>query len=184
MLCEAALDRDLVTRFDDLFERFYGQMFGLVYRVLGDRADAEEVLQEAFLRLARSDVQARPDEEVAAWLRRVGLNLAFNRGRDQRRARDGVERIGQLGAAEPAQPDDPDRVVVRHEEQREVRRALAALPERQRACLLLRHAGYSYLEIAATLGVAVGSVGVLLSRAERAFRESYESYQERAHDRS
>ena len=50
---------------------------------------------------------------------------------------------------------------------------LAALPERQRACLLLRHAGYSYAEIAATLDLAIGSVGVLLARGERAFRDAY-----------
>ncbi len=54
-----------------------------------------------------------------------------------------------------------------------MRRALAALPERQRDCLLLRHSGCSYAEIAAALGIAIGSVGVILARAERAFRESY-----------
>jgi DNA-directed RNA polymerase specialized sigma24 family protein len=48
------------------------------------------------------------------------------------------------------------------------------LPERQRNCLLLRHSGYSYAEIAATVGIAAGSVGVLLARGERAFREIYE----------
>jgi RNA polymerase sigma-70 factor (ECF subfamily) len=63
--------------------------------------------------------------------------------------------------------------VLRAEEQRAVRRALAALPERQRACLLLRHAGFSYAEVAATLDLAVGSVGVLLARGERAFRDAY-----------
>jgi DNA-binding CsgD family transcriptional regulator len=62
---------------------------------------------------------------------------------------------------------------LRHEAREQVRAALAELPERQRACLLLRHAGHSYAEIAATLGVAVGSVGVLLARAERAFRDRY-----------
>ena len=62
---------------------------------------------------------------------------------------------------------------LRQEEQAEVRRALAELPERQRTCLLLRHSGYSYAEIAATLGVATGSVGVLLARGEQAFRAIY-----------
>jgi len=54
-----------------------------------------------------------------------------------------------------------------------VRRALAEVPERQRECLLLRHSGYSYAEIAATLDLAVGSVGVLLARAEHTFRTTY-----------
>ncbi len=69
--------------------------------------------------------------------------------------------------------------MIAREEQEAVRAALSRIPERQRDCLLLRHAGYSYLEIAATLGVAVSSVGVLLARAEQAFRATY---QEDTHD--
>jgi RNA polymerase sigma-70 factor, ECF subfamily len=74
------------------------------------------------------------------------------------------------GASEMASPSE---LVVRQEERADVRRALLEVPERQRECLLLRHAGYSYAEIAATLGIAVGSVGVLLARAERAFSITY-----------
>jgi DNA-directed RNA polymerase specialized sigma24 family protein len=48
------------------------------------------------------------------------------------------------------------------------------LPERQAAALLLRHSGHSYREIATALGVAEGSVGVLLARGERAFRRAHE----------
>src|SRR5205807_1894766 len=76
---------------------------------------------------------------------------------------------------------DPARTVARVEEQAAVRAALASLPERQRDCLILRHSGHSYAEIAAALGIAVGSVGVILARGERAFRETY---QERSHDLS
>jgi RNA polymerase sigma factor (sigma-70 family) len=67
----------------------------------------------------------------------------------------------------------PAGVLIRTEEQAAVRQALAEVPERQRDCLLLRHSGYSYAEIALTLGIAVGSVGVLLARAEHAFRATY-----------
>ena len=164
------------TRFDALFQRFYAELFGLVYRVLGDAMATEDTLQEAFLKLSEQPaLQLRPDVEVGAWLRRVGLNLAFNRLRSDRRARARLERVGrlELGGQEAAGDGDAGRLVIRHEEQAAVRLALAELPERQRECLLLRHAGYSYLEIAATLGIAVGSVGVLLARAERTFRETY-----------
>jgi RNA polymerase sigma-70 factor (ECF subfamily) len=106
---------------------------------------------------------------VGAWLRRVGLNLAFNRVRDARRHRQRLERAAHL---EPVAYEEPDRAE-QGEEQASVRRALAELPDRQRECLLLRHSGYSYAEIAATLDIAVGSVGVLLSRAERAFGVIY-----------
>jgi len=167
-----------VTRFEALFAQFYPELFGLVYRVLGDRMETEDALQEAFLKLAdNAQLQARPDVEVAAWLRRVAMNLAFNRVRSARRARARLERVGRLEetGAEPLESDlsGPSGLVVRDEERAAVRRALAEVPERQRECLLMRHSGYSYLEIAAALGIAVGSVGVLLARAEHAFRAHY-----------
>jgi RNA polymerase sigma-70 factor (ECF subfamily) len=159
-------------RFDVLFDRFYTPLYGLVYRVLGERMVSEDVVQEAFLKLAdETALQARPDVEVGAWLRRVALNLAFNSIRGERRAQARLERVGQLETGEVS--DSPATVLLRREEQADVRRILADLPERQRECLLLRHSGYSYAEIAATLGIATGSVGVLLARAEQAFRVSY-----------
>jgi len=167
-----------VSRFDALFEQFYPELFSLTYRVLGDRMETEDTLQDAFLKLSdEPDLQARPDAEIGAWLRRVGLNLAFNRLRSARRARARLERVGRLERRdeEPLVSDltSPSGEVLRAEERAAVRRALAAVPERQRECLLLRHSGYSYAEIAASLGIAIGSVGVLLARAEHAFRTHY-----------
>jgi RNA polymerase sigma factor (sigma-70 family) len=166
------------TRFDTLFQRFYSELFGLVYRVLGDRMETEDTLQEAFLKLSDDSViQARPDPEVGAWLRRVAINLAFNRLRSAKRARARLERVGRLERSDEEPTDSellgPSGLVVRQEEREAVRRALAEVPERQRECLLLRHSGYSYAEIALTLDLAVGSVGVLLARAEHAFRSTY-----------
>jgi len=166
------------SSFDRLFAQFYPELFGLVYRVLGDRMEAEDTLQEAFLKLSDDGVvQARPDGEVGAWLRRVAINLAFNRLRSAKRARARLERVGRLDRNDEEPTDNemlgPAGVLIRTEEQATIRRALAEVPERQRDCLLLRHSGYSYAEIAMTLGIAVGSVGVLLARAEHAFRATY-----------
>ncbi len=193
-------------RFDDLFRQFYPRLVPLAARLLADRAEAEDVVQEAFLRLARTAPDAnedaptdqgrqpdvvqtgasapasglldRPDEVVGAWLRRVVLNLGVNRLRDRRRAEARLTRAGQLDASldperGPADDGSPSAALLRAEAQAEVRAALAALPERQRDCLLLRHGGHSYAEIAATVGIAAGSVGVYLARAERAFRAIY-----------
>jgi RNA polymerase sigma factor (sigma-70 family) len=169
-------DAHVVTRdrFETLFEHFYGELYGLVYRVLGERMSAEDVVQEAFLKLSDDPLlQQRPDPEVGAWLRRVALNLTFNRTRGERRARARLERVGRLEVSEAETLETPASVMLRLEDMAEVRRALIDVPERQRECLLMRHSGYSYAEIAATLGIAVGSVGVLLARAEHAFRASY-----------
>jgi RNA polymerase sigma-70 factor (ECF subfamily) len=167
------------ARFDELFLRFYPELFGLAYRVLGDRMAGEDVLQEAFLALsAEPALLDRPDAEVGAWLRRVVMHRAFNSLRSERRARLRLERFVQLDGAAASDAAAASADVLKREEQAEVRRALADLPERQRACLLLRHSGYSYAEIAATLGVATGSVGVLLGRAEAAFRLSYRRHEQ------
>src|ERR1700716_2348471 len=166
------------SRFDALFQRFYAELFGLVYRVLGDRMETEDTLQETFLKLSDdAELQARPDSEVGAWLRRVAINLAFNRLRSAKRARARMERVGRLERSdeEPTDSDmlGPASLLVRQEEQAAARTALAEVPERQRESLLLRHSGYSYAEIAMTLGIAIGSVGVLLARAEHTFRATY-----------
>jgi RNA polymerase sigma-70 factor (ECF subfamily) len=196
-------------RFDDLFRLFYPRLVPLAERLLGDRAEAEDIVQEAFLRLARSGhgersdasigtselgsdatpehptptddggpLLDRPNEVVGAWLRRVVLNLGVNRLRDRRRADARLLRAGRLNPAldperGPSDDDSPSHALLRAEARDEVRAALAMLPERQRACLLLRHAGHSYAEIAATLGIAIGSVGVYLARGERGFRATY-----------
>jgi RNA polymerase sigma-70 factor (ECF subfamily) len=162
-------------RFAGVFRDRYRELHGLAYRLLGDRDEAEDVVQETFLRLDGQAVLDRPDGEVAAWLRRVCLNTACNRLRSRRRT---TARLERAGLAERADDEadagaTPLLDVLRAEQQRAVRQALAALPERQRAALLLRHAGHSYAEIAATLDLALGSVGVLLARGERAFREAY-----------
>ena len=145
--------------------------------------ETEDALQETFLRLADDPlIQGRPETEVGAWLRRVGMNFAFNRLRSARRQRARLERIGRMDRhdTEPAESEfaGPSGVAIRHEERARVRRALADVPERQRECLLLRYSGYSYAEIAETVGVAIGSVGVLLARAEQAFRTNYRRLEE------
>jgi RNA polymerase sigma-70 factor (ECF subfamily) len=177
---------DPTRRFDELFRRLYPRLYDLCHRLLVDRWEAEDVVQDAFLRLVGAAVIDRPDPQVEAWLRRVCVNLAYNRLRGQRRGRERLERASaELAAAADAatgERDDPLGSLLRLEQRALVQRALWTLPERQRTCLLLRHAGYSYAEIADTCELAVGSVGVLLARAERTFRDSYQQQQGADHE--
>lgn len=154
-------------RFESMFRSARPSLTTLVRRVL-DHAEAEDVVQEAFVKLSADPVLDRPDREVTAWLRRVCLNLAFNRARDVGRWRDRGER-----AEPPTAPLDPAEEAERSDQRRRVRAVLNRLPDKQRDCLLLRHAGYSYQEIAETLDIAKGSVGTTLARAERAFKQNY-----------
>jgi RNA polymerase sigma-70 factor (ECF subfamily) len=169
-------EQHVPDRFADVFRQRYPELVRLAGRITGDRNEAEDVAQETLGKLSGHDVLDRSDEEVAAWLRRVCMNASFNRLRSRQRSDDRERR----SAAADRPLREPDTTgpqlaqVVRAEERAAVRAALARLPERQRMCVLLRHSGYRYAEIAATLGVAEGSVGVLLARGERTFRTYYE----------
>jgi RNA polymerase sigma factor (sigma-70 family) len=159
-------------RFAELFRRHYPRLVGLARRVLGDGDEAEDAAQEALLALRTDAVVERGDDDVAAWLSRVVTNGSLNRLRSRRRAEVRTQVIAARDTR--AFPDEPDDAVVGADERERVRASLAVLPERQATALLLRHAGHSYREIAAALGVAEGSVGVLLARGERAFRRAHE----------
>ena len=160
-------------RYEQVFRRAYPRLVGVAWQVVHDRSAAEDVAQESLARLADAAILDRPDAEVDAWLTRVCLNRAFNTVRTRQRS---SAREARAARGEPrAHGDDPASDVVAGEDRAAVRDALATLPLRQRTVLILRHSGYAYAEIAAAVGVAPGSVGTLLTRAERAFRRAYTS---------
>lgn len=156
--------------FEELFTRYFPLVHSVISRIVGDTAEAEELTQETFLRLYERPIQATESANVRAWLLRVGTNSAFNAVRSRRRRTSWLQRLA--GRAEARQTgDDPSSIVAARDEAGRVRQVLAQLPERQRAALVLRASGLSYAEVAAALGVRPGSVGTILARAERAFRE-------------
>ena len=159
-------------RFAEVFRRHYPRLVGLARRILDDADEAQDAAQDALLALRTDPVAAEADEAVAAWLSRVVTNRSLNRLRSRRRA---DARAAVVATREPrTAADGPDDLVVATDERERVRASLAVLPERQATALLLRHAGHSYREIATALGIAEGSVGVLLARGERAFRTAHE----------
>ena len=165
-LLTALRERD-EQAFEELFHRYYRRAFGLAYRVLGSAVEAEDVTQEAFLRLYRQPPRPGPSG-LLPWLLRVTANLSYNavrsRTRQAQREQQYVEVASSRYHSTPEGVFDADRV----------RAALAALPERQTMILLLRHEGLRYAEIAEALGVAASGVGTLLARAEDAFRVAYQ----------
>ena len=152
---------------DDLeavFRREYGLVVGVAARVLGSVDQADDVAQEAFLSFSRSSV---PASEARGWLCVAAGHLALNLLRTGRRRAAREETV----AGAVVDPADPADAVVAREEQARVRAALAGLPRTQAIALVLRHSGLSYAEVAAVLGLAPGSVGTTLRRAERALRK-------------
>lgn len=145
-----------------LVERHAPRLLALARRMLGDAAEAEDVAQEAMLRLWRGAASWRPGEAGAGtWLYRVASNLCLDR---LRRRRPG----GEL--PEHAADDRPSALatLVKADRVAALDAALAELPERQRLAIVLRHIEErGNPEIAEILGVSVEAVESLLARGRR-----------------
>jgi len=156
--------------FEAAFAEYYSRVYGVLFRLLGERAEAEDLTVETFWRLWQ---HAPPQtENLGGWLYRVALRLGYNALRAaRRRARYELEAGAE--ALEFSAPPDPARAVELAQERARVRAALKQLPARDAQLLVLRQAGLSYKELAAALNVAPGSIGTLLHRAEAAFEKVY-----------
>lgn len=172
LLVQRFRDEGDVASFEELFHRHYDRVYGLLYRLVGTRQEAEDIAQEVFLRLYNRPM-SRADN-VAGWLYRVATNLGYNALRGNQR-REGRERNSAL-QTEPA--PSAESAASRREQQRKVRAALAKLPPRSAQMLVLRQMDFSYQEVADIVGVAPGSVGTLLNRAAEGFRKVYEEVED------
>jgi RNA polymerase sigma-70 factor (ECF subfamily) len=159
------------SHLDALFQQHWSRICGLLYRMLGDWAEAEDLALEAFVRLYR-----RPPSEqgnLGGWLYRVATNLGFNALRTRQR-RQKYEQEAGIAALERELPANPATSVEHDQERQQVRATLAAMKPRSAQVLVLRYSGLSYAEIAMALGVAPTSVGTLLARAEQEFESVYQ----------
>lgn len=162
------------AQFEELFRSHYAAVYRALYRLVGDEAD--DVAQEAFLRLYRQAPELR-GADAGPWLYRVAVNLGYNalRGRARRERR-------QLAVAhdeQASEDSDPAAAAELAAEQALLRRALAALTEREASLLVLHAEGLSYRELAEALGIRPGSVGTLLARAEKALARTFERLSQR-----
>jgi RNA polymerase sigma-70 factor (sigma-E family) len=154
-----------------LFRAEGSRLVSLARLFVDDRTAAEDLVQEAFIRLARSAHRIRDEERAAAYLRSIVINLA----RDHNR-----RGLVSFRHRPPAAPDVPsaEEHAAGSEGRREVVEALRALPKRQRDCVALRY----YLElsipdIAETLGVSTNSVKTHLQRGLRSMALTLEAKQ-------
>lgn len=152
--------------FDELFRRWSGPLLRYLERMVRDLATAEELVQEAFLRVHRARDRYSPDARFSTWLYRIATNLALNELRRPRR-RDPHDSVDAEGAPALVSATPPsDEVADARRRGDAVARALEALPERQRAALLQSAVeGRSYAEIAEALDVTEKAVKALVHRA-------------------
>ena len=150
------------ARFELLYRRMAGSLWSYLFRLTGDAAVADDLLQKAFFRFIRSNPAVATEEHMRRWLFRTATNLALDHFRETRRDRYGVEEpVRAEGGGEA-------REVLRHD----MMKTFAELKPRERALLWLAHVEEAdHEDISEALGVKPKSVKVLLFRARKRLGE-------------
>jgi RNA polymerase sigma-70 factor (ECF subfamily) len=163
----------------ELYDRHGSLLFGVVLRILRNRADAEDVLQEVFTRVwTRADTYDERLGAPAAWLARMARNRAIDRLRARKTRAD-------VDAPEPVEPirDDraiaaawnPEQLAASSEQQQQIRTALDALPAEQRELIMAAFFdGFTHSELAARFQLPLGTVKTRIRTGMLAMREHLE----------
>lgn len=154
------------AEYEAAYKRLHPPLYRYLLRLTADPDLAEDLAQEAFVRLLDHDL---PEAEIRPWIFAVATNLV----RDSARTRARRRRLLEARGDSPTGGPPADERVERAERIESVRAALARLSERDRTMLLLREEGFKYAEIAEVIGVVPGSVGTLVARALRRFAAAY-----------
>ena len=171
----AACRRGDRRAFEELVELTHRRVYSLAFRLTGDRAEAEDVSQEAYLRMFRGLAGFREEARFETWMHRIVTNCAISM----------LKRRGRFGDVLVEEPEDlpvPDTTAPLLAERDSLTRALDELPEGQRIAVLLKDVyGLSCKEIGEEIGIEEGAVKVRLHRARKRLRELLDEPDERAH---
>jgi RNA polymerase sigma-70 factor, ECF subfamily len=168
------------TAFPELFQRLGPRVLQYVRRLVGSQARAEEITQDVFVQMFRFRDRYRPESRLSTWVFTIATNLCLNElRRPERQLRvDLWERRSEEGdrPEELSLPDpdaiDPEQGAAGRELARALETAVAALPPKQRAALLLsRIDGMAYRDVADALGTTEGAIKALLFRATHGLRD-------------
>ncbi|MFN2490723.1 MAG: RNA polymerase sigma factor [Actinomycetota bacterium] len=158
------------SAFTELMQRHEDRIFGVALRITGDRGDALDATQEAFISLFRRAESFRGGSEFATWLYRIGINAARDQVRKRRRGPTLEAEPDEAGDPSPGAPVDETSVA-----RIDLARALATLPEDYREAVVMHDlGGIPYEEIARISGVALGTVKSRISRGRRLLAERLE----------
>jgi RNA polymerase sigma-70 factor, ECF subfamily len=172
-------DDDDQTAFGQLLERNHQNVMNLAWRYFNDRQVAEDIAQEAFLRVYNARKSYRPEAKFKTWLLRIATNLCISALRKKKLqvrrltvGEDGKEReIADDKALNPANAPEL------HEIKRQVRLAVEKLPERQRMAIILsRFHGLTYPELEEALGISRMALKSLLHRARETLKQHLVDY--------
>ena len=172
-------DAELVARslagdssaFDTLVERHRRNVYHVCYRFVGNHEDASDLTQEVFLRAFRALGRFKGQSSVGTWLYRIAVNVSLNRVSVKTPPSEPIDARQHVDT----RSDTPTEQVLRHERAARVRAAIAKLPRKQRASVILRmYHDLSHQEIAETLGSTVGAVKANVFHALRNLKKLLE----------
>ncbi len=160
-----------VGRLGELFDRYHLPLFDFLSRTTGDRAAAEDLVQDVFVRVLKYRDSYRDEGCFEAWLYRIARNARTNHFK-RRRPETGLHEIDP-----PALAPGPQQQLEARRDAERVRRALWQLPEDKRELLVLaKYRGLKYERIAAILDIEVGAVKVRVHRAVKELRAILEEH--------
>lgn len=167
LLARLAAGDDEAAR--QLAARHLGRLHGHAMRMLGDRAEAEDVVQDTFIKAWRIAPRWREGQaRFSTWLYQVASNACLDRLRRRRPTEDIDERV------DAAPGPGPEAVLAEAQRGAQVQAALDALPPRQKTALLLfHHQGLSQAEASAAMGISEDALESLLARARRTLRAQF-----------
>ena len=175
--------RDDMEAFTELVSRYQRPVTALAYRYLGNEAEAEDLAQEAFLRVFRSRARYEPRAKFSTWLYRIVVNVCLNtiRARKSRplppAGAGGSNGRMPVPEAEDIDGAPPEAELDKKELAEQVKKAVEALPERQRLAILMnKFQDMSYEEIANAMDLTTMAVKSLLTRARVNMRNTLTPY--------
>jgi RNA polymerase sigma-70 factor (ECF subfamily) len=158
-----------------LLERHRGSVIHFLYRMVQNQAVAEELAQEVFLRVYRSRASYEPTAKFTTWLFRIATHLALNHIRDRKneKSQESLDEDLRGGVARQVTDSGPsvEQKLLKEARMEEIRRAIHALPEKQRAAVLMhKYQEMEYAQIALVLQCSESAVKSLLFRAYETLR--------------
>jgi RNA polymerase sigma-70 factor, ECF subfamily len=179
ILFERAREGDL-DAFNDIVRLYQDQLFALIVRMVPDRDQAADVVQEAFFS-AYKHLDSFRGGSVKSWLNRIAVNAAMDtqRAKKRRPSQPYPELEDESWQPPAGEEADPERTALSAERTRALRQALSAITDDQRAAIVLYDVeGYDYLEIAEMTGVSLGTVKSRIHRGRLALRGQLEGRME------
>lgn len=177
--CIERIKRGDSSAFNAIMERHYKPVLNLIYRFYGcTREEAEDIAQEVFIRIFRGIKGFEGRSRFFTYLYKVTMNLCFKKRAVKRKdVPASVEEMAESAGAGAAEESQVERQIERNELSRIVKEAVMALPEDQRAAVILhKYHDMSYEDMASTLGISLAAVKSRLHRARLALKDSLKDW--------